>query len=297
MKPARLGVELAFALRADLSEGPVWDTRVERLHCVDITTGLVHTCDPVTGGVRTIELGAMVGCVVPAASGGLVAALADGIWAIDPASGVKRHLITPPEHDAVRCRFNDGKCDPQGRLWAGTMGRHSERSLGALYCFPSAAESRCVLREVSISNGLAWSRDQRTFFYIDSPTRCVDAFDFEPDSGEISRRRTVVALPSGADLPDGCTVDAEGMLWIAHWGGRCVTRWDPTTGRQLATVSVPAPHVTSCAFGGARHDVLYITTARRGLDAAQLAAFPESGSVFACRPGVGGLPANVFRDA
>ena len=289
-----LHAALALAARCDLAEGPIWDAQRGRLHFVDITPGRIHTWDPATGARRAIDCGAMAGCVVPRRGGGLIAALADGVWAVDADSGEKHFLVSPAEHDPTRGRFNDGKCDPQGRLWAGTMGLNGERGIGALYSFDAAPSSRCHLRDVSISNGLAWSLDGWTLYYIDSPTRRVDAFDFDPDSGTIGNRRTAITLPAGTDVPDGCTLDAEGNLWIAHWGGGCVTRWNPKTSEHLATVRVPAPHPTSCAFGGAKHDTLYITTARRGLDAGQLAAFPESGGIFACQPAVSGQPASAF---
>jgi sugar lactone lactonase YvrE len=294
MKPAIFDADLVLPLRADLGEGPVWDARTQRLMFVDIHAGRIHEYDPVTQALGTIEAGSMVGCVVPRATGGVVAALTEGLWAIDAKTGAKSLLVVPPGHDPTRCRFNDGKCDPQGRLWAGTMGLQTEPKFAALYCFPSANEVRREVADVTVSNGLAWSLDGRTLYYIDSPTRRVDAFDFEPVAGRISNRRPALTLPDGTGVPDGCTLDAEGMLWVAHWGGGCVTRWNPKTAQPLATIRVPAPHTTSCAFGGVNYDTLYITTARRGLTPAQLTQFPESGGIFACRPGVGGLPAQAF---
>ncbi len=287
--------DLVLPVRADLGEGPVWDAARQRLLFVDITAGKIYEHDFDARRLAAIEAGALIGCVVPQADGQLVAGMADGIWRIERSTGARVPLVKPPEHDANRCRFNDGKCDPQGRLWAGTMGLNLERGLGALYCFPSATEYRCVLPSVSISNGLAWSLDGATLYYIDSPTRRVDAFDFDAATGGISHRRPAIVLPDGNDAPDGCTLDAEGMLWVAHWGGARVTRWNPRTGEHLASVGLPAPHVTSCCFGGAALDTLYITTARRGLTPPQLEAYPDSGGVFACRPGARGRPANVFR--
>lgn len=295
MNPPSANADLVIAGPFDLAEGPLWDGAAGRLHFVDITAGRIHTWTPGRDEVRGIEMGTMAGCVVPRAGGGLVAALASGIWGLDVDSGERTFLAKPVEHDAARCRFNDGKCDPQGRLWAGTMGLNAEPGIGALYCFGSASECRQVLANVSVSNGLAWAPDGRTLYYIDSPTRRVDAFDFDPETGHLARRRAAISLPPGPDVPDGCTIDAEGMLWVAHWRGGKVTRWDPRRGLHLTTVTVPAPHVSSCAFGGKNSETLYITTARRGLDPAKLAAWPNSGGIFAFRPGVPGKAADRFR--
>lgn len=294
MSAQELKAELVADVRADLAEGPVWDTRDERLYFVDILAGRLHAIDPSSGARAMLETGAMVGCAAPRRSGGWIAALPDGLWSVDFETGTKAFLRAAPGLDPSRARFNDGKCDPQGRLWAGTMGLKSERGAGTLYCFTADGEAQEAVREVSVSNGLAWAPEGRAMYYIDSPTRRVDRFDFEPATGEIRNRRPAIALPVGSDLPDGCTIDAEGMLWIARWGGGCVTRWDPATGKMLATIRVPAPHTTSCAFGGPKHDTLFITTARRGLSAGQLMEFPESGGIFACRPGPIGLPAVAF---
>ena len=286
--------DLVLPLQADCGEGPVWDARTQHLISIDIIPGRIHVFDPSTRALRTLEAGAMVGCVAPRASGQFVAALTTGLAAVDLDSGRVATLHTPVEHDATRVRFNDGKCDPQGRLWAGTMSLHKEPRAGALYCFPDAMSSGQMVTGVSVSNGLAWNQAGDTFYYIDSPLGRVDAFDFDGATGRITARRTVIDI-AGPGLPDGCTLDDEGMLWIAHWDGGCVTRWDPRTGRQIARIDVPAPQVTSCTFGDADRGTLYITSARNGLDAAQLAAFPDSGGLFACRPGVTGPVPVAFR--
>ena len=290
-----LTADLVCDLRADLAESPVWDSRRQRLICVDLLAGKVHAIDPSSGEIQTMAAGGAIGCVAPRVDGQYIAAVAAGMAALDFDAGSLELLQTPDAHDAEQCRFNDGKCDPQGRFWSGTMSWHGKRGLGALYCFADARTSERALAEVSVSNGLAWTRVGRTVYFIDSPTRRVEAFDFDGPTGRLGRRRVAIALSPGVDVPDGCTIDDEDMLWVAHWNGGGVSRWDPRTGRQIAFVRVPAPRVTSCTFGGPDLRTLLITTARRGMTEAELAAYPESGGVFACRPGVSGPAAVAFR--
>jgi sugar lactone lactonase YvrE len=286
--------DLVLDLKNDLGEGAIWNPMTQNLCFIDITGRRVYDYDPANGLLHSFATPEMVGTVVPRRRGGLVLSIERGMAAADPRNGEIRLLAAPAEHDPLRCRFNDGKCDPQGRFWAGTMSLTSEPNAGALYCFDSRHTSRRVLTEVSVSNGLAWSLDGKTFYYIDSPTRRVDAFSFDPDSGELSGRRCVIALPPGEDMPDGCTIDSEGKLWIAHWDGGRVSRWDPDTGREIGSVAVPAPRVTSCAFGGDRLETLYITSARVGMTAEGLARAPLSGGLFSCSPGVAGMPAFCY---
>ena len=289
-----LTAELAFPLRADLAESPVWDARRQRLFCVDLLARKIHALASNGGDVATIEAPSAVGCIAPRTNGQLIAAVAEGIAAVDFDTGLISTLHTPTGHDPRQCRFNDGKCDPQGRFWAGTLSWQGTPGAGALYCFHDARTSERVVPEVSVSNGLAWTRDGNTVYYIDSRTRRVDAFDFHGATARLSRRRAAVVFPPGDDLPDGCVIDDEDMLWVAHWRGGRVSRWDPRSGRILAVVQVPAPRVTSCAFGGADRGTLFITTARRGMSDAELAAHPEAGGIFSCRPGITGPVAVAF---
>ena len=152
-----------------------------------------------------------------------------------------------------------------------------------------------MLGEVAISNGLAWSADSRTLYYIDSPTRRVDAFDFDPEEGGLSNRRTAVALQDGWGYPDGMAIDAEDKLWVALWEGWGVARFDPGSGELLARIEVPVARVTSCCFGGPGYQDLYITTASRDMEAEEWKRQPEAGGLFVARPGVPGLPAARFR--
>ena len=291
---AAADLELALDARAALGEGAIWNESLQRLHWVDIAGHRVFTFDPATGENHAADVGAMVGTVVPRARGGLMLALHQGFAALDPATGRVRPLPPPPEHDPAKARFNDGKCDPAGRFWAGTMSFVKGRALGALYRLDPDGAQRVMLRDVRTSNGIVWSLDRRTMYYIDTPLMRVDAFDYDEATGAIAARRPALAIPPGIGRPDGSTLDAEGMLWIAMWAGGRVTRWNPRTGELLRTIRVPAGNVTSCAFGGPRLDTLFITTARDGLTEAQLAAQPLAGGLFRIRPGVPGLPAPAY---
>jgi sugar lactone lactonase YvrE len=288
-----MNVELVLDAQATLGEGAIWHARERRLYWVDITAGRVHAFDPSTGSDRCWELGQPVGTVVPRARGGLMVALHHGFAAYDP----DKKELTPwsdPEEHLPRNRFNDGKCDPAGRFWAGTMSMDREPQAGSLYCLYPDGNVQVRVRNVTTSNGITWSLDQKTMYYIDTPTRRVTAFDYDVDRGEISHPRTILAVPEMNGKPDGMTIDAEGMLWIAHWDGSRVTRWDPRHGTLLDTIPVPAQRVTSCAFGGPELKDLFITSARSGLTDSELARQPQAGGLFCARPGVAGVTAFEF---
>ena len=238
------------------------------------------------------EVGAPVGAAVPTTSGRVALATRDGFSLLDLGTG-GIEPVAAVEADDPRTMMNDGKCDPAGRFWAGTKDIEGQRSLGSLYRLDPDRTAVRVLRDVTVSNGLGWSLDGRTMYYIDSPTHAVDAFDFEPESGAISGRRRLVAFPERWGLPDGMTIDEEGFLWVAFWGGAAVRRIAPD-GRIELVVEFPVSQVTSCAFGGADLADLYVTSARDGLTDAQLADQPIAGGLFRLRPGVAGLPSHPF---
>lgn len=270
---------------AVLAEGPVWHGGW--LWWVDIERREVHALDVVTGRDRVWTLPSRVGFLVPRERGGFIVGTEHGLAAWEEG---RLEPFAHPEVDRPGNRFNDAKCDPQGRLWAGTMAIDEAPGRGALYRVDPSGVAR-MLEGVSISNGLAWSPDGGTMYYIDSPTRRVDAFDVQ--DGSISRRRTVVTLQDG--FPDGMCSDAEGNLWIALWGGACVACHDPHTGRRLARIEVPAEAVTSCCFGDG--GVLFITTASRDLDAEGRRRQPLAGGVFRVETGALGLPVSPYRGA
>jgi sugar lactone lactonase YvrE len=285
---------LVLDARADLGEGALWDSRAGVLYWVDIMVGRLHVFDPARGDDRVFEIGQHVGTVVPRRSGGVLLALHHGIAAFDPETG-KLDVLCDPEADRPGNRFNDGKCDPAGRFWAGTMAIDCSAGKGSLYRLDADRSLHRVLSPVSVSNGIVWSLDARTMYYTDTLSREVWAFDYDLATGAIANRRTAIRIPEADGLPDGMTIDAEGMLWVAHWGGGRVTRWDPRAGRLLDTIRVPASQVTSCAFGGPDLGTLYITSARRGLDANALAREPMAGALFCAKLDViRGVPATEY---
>jgi len=288
-------LELIPNTESSLGEGTIWHAQKQVLYWVDIVGEKVHIYDPATGSDRTLPTGQPVGTVVPRRSGGLMVAVQHGFASLDTETG-KLEIVADPEGRLSKNRFNDGKCDPAGRFWAGTMPfkKGADPKGGSLYClFPDHHVERKV-EGVACSNGIVWSLDHRMMYYIDTPTREVWAYDYDIETGAISNKRVAISVPEGAGHPDGMTIDAEGLLWVAHWGGSQVICWDPKTGKQVRSIPVPATQVSSCAFGGPRLDELYISTARVGLSKAALKKQPHAGRLFRIRPGACGVEAPEF---
>lgn len=286
--------ELVLDARAELGEGPVWHAAAGTLYWVDLFAGIVHHYQPASGIAGRVEVGEFVGCVVPRAGGGLLAATASGIYHLDPVSGAKTR-VAAVEADRPETHFNDGKVDPAGRFWFGSIAvDRTTDTLGHLYSLEPDLTVTRRLSGIDNTNGMDWSPDGRTMYYIDSLTRQVTAFDYDAASGAIANPRPAVTLPADRGVPDGMTVALDGTLWVAHWGGGCVTRWHPATGALLQTIPVPANLTTSCAFAGPALDQLYVTTARYGQDGPALAAQPHAGGLFRLRTAARGRPAAVF---
>ena len=284
-------VETVVDRRSLVGEGAIWDARRQRLLWVDILGHLLFFYDPATGENRGINLLQAVGTVVPRAKGGVVVALHNGFARLDTETE-RMTPIADPEADLPGNRFNDGKCDPAGRLWAGTMAFDGmrDREQGALYCLDADGTVTRKLGRVSISNGIVWSADARTMYFIDTVKNDVRAFDYDLETGTIANERVTVRNDGDGHF-DGMTIDAEGMVWIALFGGGAVKRYDPETGQHLATIELPVTCVTSCAFGGPDLDQLYVTSASYRLTAAELAEQPLAGSLFRAVPGACGVPA------
>jgi sugar lactone lactonase YvrE len=285
-----LQAELVLDAHAILGEGPVWDADRGVLWWVDIEGRRIHRFDPASRADIAIETPSHVGAVALRANGGLIAALADGVYAADFESGVLAPFTALDEPSHVRS--NESKCDPAGRLLVGSMA-YDYSPIGSLYSIEPDGSVRRLLADLSIANGMAWSADGGTFYYIDSPTRGVDAFDYDLATGSISRKRQHLAFDDPVAKPDGMAIDAEGGLWIAFWDAAEVRRYGPD--RQLeVVVHVPATQVTSGIFGGPDLQDLYITTATTELGEAQLAEQPQAGGLFHVRSPVPGLLPDRF---
>lgn len=287
MKP-----ELLFDAKATLGEGPVWEAKTQTLYWIDIRGQRIHA-----GADVLIELDEFVGCIAPRQTGGLVFTQRYSFWMLDHTPGqpdsVRTALALDLEHEPRNNRFNDGKCDPRGRFLAGTMDNNEVDPTGTLYSFDGVSATK-LLGNVTISNGLAWSPDHKTLYYIDTPTREVRAFDYELDTGTLANARVVIHVPEALGWPDGMTSDTQGNLWIALWGGAQVTRWDPRTGNLLEQIPIPAKNISSCVFGGRDLNELYLTSARIGLDEATLKQYPLTGGVFRLQTKVEGMPTFAF---
>ena len=282
-------VEVIHEARAVLGEGPAWDAKTRTLYWVDIFEKQIHFHRDGDDGY--IQLEEMPGCLAPCKDGTLIVAARASIFQLDPATGKQASLtsITEPASN----RFNDGKCDPDGRFLAGTMDMNEKAASGALYSFDGKIITR-LLDGVRISNGLAWSPDYKVFYYIDTPTREVRAFDYDLESGDIANMRVAFTVPKVLGWPDGMTSDTRGDLWIGMWGGACVTQWNPGTGELLDQIPLPARNVTCAVFGGSNMDELYITSARQGLEGVDSTGTRYDGSLFRVRTQVRGMATFEF---
>lgn len=281
-----MNVELLLDAKAALGEGPAWDEKTQTLYWVDILGKRIYA-----GTELLAELEDFIGCLAPCKNGNLLLGMRASFVDFDPDSSRQTVLATLSE--SATNRVNDGKCDPSGRFIAGTMDMNEKDPTGSLYSFDGTS-TRTLLTGVTISNGLAWSPDHKTFYYIDTPTREVKAFDYDPSTGEIANPRAAIRVPESLGWPDGMTSDTEGNLWIALWGGAQVARWNPNTGRLLEKIPVPALQPSSCVFGGKNRNELYITSARKNMSEADLKKYPLSGGLFRVATKVEGMPTFAF---
>ena len=273
-------VRCVWPAGATLGEGALWSAREQALYWVDILGRQLHRLRPALGMQDSWSFDEEVSAVAERRDGrGLLLAMRHGFASFQPTTSALEPLCVA-ENGQPGNRFNDGKCDAQGRFWGATIDFACERPTGTFYRL--SADGTCLPMHTGfvVYNGPTWTADGRTMLLNDTVKGRVQAFDYNAVAGRISRERTWLQLPAEDGVPDGMTTDADGRIWIAHWGGACVTCHDPLTTRELARIELPTSHITSCAFGGRDLQTLFITSARVGLSAEQLAAEPLAGGLF-----------------
>ncbi|PRO66318.1 SMP-30/gluconolactonase/LRE family protein [Alkalicoccus urumqiensis] len=281
--------EFIYDAKAKLAEGPFWDEKSNQLLWVDIDGGRVHFYDPETGKNRSYAMGQRVGCAVLGTSGLLYTGMDHGLYRNSLETGEQTQL-TDPETDKPGNRFNDGKCDPQGRFWAGTMVLEGNDGGASLYRMEHDQSLTVQKTGVTVSNGMAWDEANLWMYYIDTPSETIYRYDFDPESGAITNETTAFQTTELEGHPDGMTIDNEGKLWVAFFGGGCVRRFDPENGTVLETIEVEASNVTSCCFGGRDWSTLYITTGKEEDE-------PKSGGLFAIDLPVSGAKSHRYLDS
>ncbi len=277
-----------------LGEGSIWDHKKDVLYWIDIQGKKLFEYDPAKNSHTTYELNQNVGTVVPESNNSVIVALSDGIYRkyFSPES---LEFIAKPQSLKPEERFNDGKCDPAGRLWVGSMRTKGKAGDSFLYSYEPSSGFTEKLDSISISNGIIWSIDGTKMYYIDTPTAKVMEYDFDISTGSINNGRVAVEIPDSLGFPDGMTIDEEGKLWIGMWSGHAVCRFDPESGDLIERIMIPAKNVTSCAFGGEKLDTLYITTASVGMDEEEKENYPNAGGLFKVVPGVKGIESSFYR--
>ncbi|MBR2527474.1 MAG: SMP-30/gluconolactonase/LRE family protein [Blautia sp.] len=271
------------------AEGPVWDDLTQTFYFIDVEAGRIFSWKDQT--LQSVSVGEKIGCAVLTREGEILAGMASGIYAMDFETG-RKTLLTDPEPELLNNRFNDGKVDPRGRFYAGTMtmdAADEDPFQGALYRLEKEGTgftARRVINGMGLSNGLAWSLDGKKFYLVDTRRSTVSEYEYDMETGRIGEGHVLIKVPKEMGFPDGMTIDEEGKLWVALWGGSAVSRWDPSTGRLLEKVELPALRVSSCCFGGEDMDQLFVTTASQDTDLSQ---YPLAGNVFVLQPGVRGV--------
>lgn len=285
---------LAYKIAAQLGEGAFWNHQTEELYWVDIESKKFHVYNPDKQTNRSYDCPSRVGTVTPTTDKNrAILALEDGIHFIDLNDGALS-LHCPLENDRPNVRFNDGKCDPAGRLWAGSMHLDQIKGEANLYMIDQKGKGTLKLEGVTISNGIVWTKDKKTMYYIDTPSGQVVAYDYDNTTGAISNKTVAVEIPESLGYPDGMCIDANDNIWIGLWNGESVVCFDPRSGKMLNQIPVPAHNVTACAFGGPKLDTLYITSSSLDMSDDEKARYPDAGSIFKIVPGIKGVKSSFF---
>lgn len=286
--------EPVIAQNAVLGECPVWDDRHNLLYWVDILSGNLFRYDPKQQKNTVFDIGEHIGSFALREKEGAILALKSGFAFYDFQSN-RIERITNPESHLSNNRFNDGKCDPHGRFWSGTLSYDISEGAGSLYALSTVDNIETKLKNLTIPNGMAWNTGRKKFYLIDSPDRKIYEFDYDLQSGSIKNRSTLFEFRPSGPLPDGMTIDADGYLWVALYNGYKVVRINPVSAEIECMVELPVPQVTSCTFGGLNLNELYITTAREHMTEEEIAKVPLSGALFKAELPFHGLKADRFR--
>jgi sugar lactone lactonase YvrE len=282
--------DLLYASQCILGESPLWHAERKCCFWVDIENGILYEYNWLQQTTRFWKFNHRLPLVLRGEASKLILALDAKIARFDLETEQLEWLVDVETGSESRC--NDGSCDTEGRLWVGTMHLAQKHEAGALYSINSDLKVNKKLDNTTISNGIAWSLDNKRLYFIDSPTQVVQSFIFEEKTGEIIFEKNVVSIPNEKGSPDGMAMDEEGMLWIAHWGGFGLYRWNSENSELMEKIEVPVPQVSSCAFVGDNLDYLMITTARENMKEEELKRYPASGDVFLVKAGVKGVPSN-----
>ncbi|MEM8806983.1 MAG: SMP-30/gluconolactonase/LRE family protein [Cyanobacteria bacterium P01_G01_bin.38] len=279
--------------RARLGEGPIWDEMAQVLYWVDIYNHRVHRFTPATGEDTYFDVGDTVGAIALTYTHQILIAQRHQLAFLDPDTGIVTPIVSI-EDNLPQNRINDGKCDAAGRFWFGSMS--AQKEAGNLYCYEPSGQLHRMETNLTISNGLGWSPDNRTFYLTDSPTGHIYAYDFDITTGNLDRRRVFADLSGEIGVPDGLTVDSEGCVWSALWDGWCIIRFSPE-GREINRIPLPIQRPTSCTFGGKGLTTLLITTASIGLSETDIEKSFFSGDLFSTETDVLGLRSHRFGPA
>jgi sugar lactone lactonase YvrE len=286
--------EVLYNPHAVLGECPVWDHQQGELITVDIISQKLLFYHLHNKRSTEITMPQPVGCIVPTEEGRYLVALQDGIYEWNRSDNHLK-MISNVESELKNNRFNDGKCDPQGRFWIGSMDMDIKKGAGSVYCLIGNNHPAKKITNTTISNGIAWNRESTKMYFIDTISYTILAYDFDSETGNISNPKVIVSVPESDGAPDGMEIDENGNLWVAHWGDAKVKCWNPVTGKVIDEIAIYALNPSSCIFGGKDLNTLFVTSARDKMSAQELKKYPLSGAVFQVPMPVKGLLCSRFK--
>lgn len=292
----KVDIKLLVDCKCNIAECPSYDKENHLLYWVDIFGKQIFRYDIDTKKLDTKSVNKYVSYIVPRKQGGVIIGLQDGMYHYDFDTEICMFLGRPNKYDPYTYRFNDGKCDVMGRIWTGTTAFFEERFDCSLYKVDNGHVFNEMFQGINVSNGLGWSPDNKKMYYIDSGKKLIYSFDFDAEGGRISNKKVIINYKDEGANPDGMTVDSEGMLWICHWGGYTLSRWNPNTGKKIDKIEMPVKQVTCPIFGGKNMSELYVTTARYGCTEDELKKQPHAGSIYKIKLNMKGTPSYSYND-